>query len=76
MATFLFHRETRIVTLGKGEYVLDHCLTDDIALIRDPLGWWVCIIGDDHNALRCDTCSPTHEAALKIARSLADYCMA
>ncbi len=76
MATFSFHHDIRIVTLDKGEYVLDHCLTDDIALIRDPLGWWVCIIADDHTALRCETCSATHEAAMQIARSLANYCMA
>lgn len=73
MATSIQHRQTRIVSLEKGEQILEHCAPGDIAICERDDGWWTCFVGEDGEISDYDEPFPSYNKALWTAKAAAEF---
>jgi hypothetical protein len=73
MATSIRHRQTKIVSLDKGEEILKHCVAGDIAICERDDGWWTCFVGEDGDISDYDAPFPSYNKALWTAKAAAEF---
>ncbi len=73
MAEVVVHRKVRIVVLGEGEELSEHCGPGDIAIRTAADGWWTSFIGDDGSVESYDEPYPSRSAAVGAAKAAAEY---
>ena len=73
MSKFVQHRNTRIVTLERGEDIAGHCAPGDIVLVPDGEKWWTHFI-DEIGEIDCyDAPFDNYNKALGAARAAAEF---
>lgn len=73
MATRIQHRKTTIVSLEKGENVLEHCASGDIAVCEREDGWWTSFVGENGEISDYDEPFASYNKALWTAKAAAEF---
>jgi hypothetical protein len=72
MASQTSHHGIRIFTLDHGEKVLDHCRSNDIAIVPQDDGWWTYFVSDDGEVEGYDEPFDSLRRAMGSARAAAE----
>ena len=73
MPTKIKHRKTTIVTLEAGESIAEHCRAGDIAIVREPDGWWTHFVGEGGKTESYDIAFESYSQALGTAKAAAEF---